>query len=748
MIKKYGASQAAWRFFSEVPGLLPDLLPVVADPTATISPDSKMRGLGKTPSQINFRGHAAGFAKWTQHKASEADVRRWALKPEHGICIQTGRGRWCALDIDVADKAKASKIVCAVQNLFPFYYFPERSREGTGKTLLVFAFAGELPKHVIPVEGGMIEVLGTGQQFIAESGYIDAKTGVAIGRYLWPKGWPVDPPLLTADDFAMLLGELVITFASGDVKIARSKRAFAEEAVTAFPGVDDPVANWLAENWDVYDQDRDGRLFIRCPFEDDHTSDSGPTATAYFPAGTGGYEQGHFDCKHAHCLQRSDGEFREATGYEADQFPDLAGAPSGIDKGIAPGWPKFVRNKSTGLIKGSATNLSKALGCKGMTDMDLAFDEFTAGVVWAPPSEEPPQWRAFDDEHYVDARIALELRGFDDFGDGRFRAGIYHVAKRQAIDTAVEWLDRLVWDGTPRVESFITETCPGVEDRPYIQALSRYIWTALAGRVLKPGVKADMVPVLTGGEGKRKSSWVAALSPNADAFAEVSLKHRDDDTSRKMRGKLVVELAELQGINSRDGEDIKAFIVRQVEEWTPKYMEFTKRFARRCLLFGTTNMEEFLSVKAGFRRWLPFHVSETMDIDKLIAMRDQLWAEGAVMFKQSGVDWSVEHLASDEREEFLETDGWQGPIIRWLLTRDAITKKTPVENPYGWNTTDVLVGVLGYRNNDVKRGDQMRVGDVLNGLGARKKKTRGKGWVYKIEKEQLDFFDLDEGSAL
>ena len=42
--------------------------------------------------------------------------------------------------------------------------------------------------------------------------------------------------------------------------------------------------------------DRDGRVHIRCPWEDQHTSDSGPSATSYFPAGVGGdvmLDEGH-----------------------------------------------------------------------------------------------------------------------------------------------------------------------------------------------------------------------------------------------------------------------------------------------------------------------------------------------------------------------------------------------------------------------------------------------------------------------
>jgi predicted P-loop ATPase len=70
------------------------------------------------------------------------------------------------------------------------------------------------------------------------------------------------------------------------------------------------------------------------------------------------------------------------------------------------------------------------------------------------------------------------------------------------------------------------------------------MWTALAGRVLEPGVKADMVPILVGPQGCGKSSGVEALSPDPAFFTEISFaREDDDDLARKMRGRLVAEIA-------------------------------------------------------------------------------------------------------------------------------------------------------------------------------------------------------------
>lgn|GEM_PF-2153243 len=86
-------------------------------------------------------------------------------------------------------------------------------------------------------------------------------------------------------------------------------------------GEHDEVADWLRMNWNVLGESPDQTaLYILCPWEHEHTIDAGPSSTVYFRAGTGGYAQGHFDCKHSHCSERSDGEFLDAMGYMASDF--------------------------------------------------------------------------------------------------------------------------------------------------------------------------------------------------------------------------------------------------------------------------------------------------------------------------------------------------------------------------------------------------------------------------------------------
>lgn len=751
MSERYGASQEAWLHFSTRLGLTADILPVVSNPDAQISGLSKMAALGKTPSWYNQQRQVAGLAKWTDRVTTAGEVRRWMAEPDYGMCLQTRVVR--AIDIDVPDTAKAEAIADAVAASIGGLCLPMRYRENTGKRLLAFRFEAPMAKRVVPVDGGIVEFLGDGQQFVVDATYIDSKRQVAEGRYLWSPQLPAEIPTLTADELEAVWQNLCLLFGTGEPRIAREKRKGAGALDLI---VHDPVADWLNDNWETYDVGSDGQLFIECPFAGEHSTDSGPTSTAYFPAGTGGYQQGHFVCLHAHCAGRSDADYLDATGFNLAQFEDLGSTVVAADvdagkeaaqgagqadrsaavaraAGLEP-WPTLKRGRDG--IEATADNLTKCLSRPDIVFRHLAYDRFKDELVWAPAEQkrESAQWRTFGDADMTHVRIELERRGFKPMGKEMLRDAIHMVAMRNEIDTAQEWLSRLRWDGVERVERFAVD-CWGWEATPYSLAVGRYVWTALAGRVMEPGVRADMAPILVGPQGLKKTSAIQAMVPNEEFYAEIKLDERDSDASRRMRGKLIGELEELRGLNSRANEEIKAFVSRRRESWVPKFKEFETRFYRRLLLVGTTNEDELLGDATGERRWLPGNC-RFIDLSRIIATRDQLWAEGAARFAMDGVDWQeAEALAPVEHSAFKVGDSWTRPVAAWLRDDSGIDSKLPLDKGYV-TTGEALSAAIGIPIAHQNRGHEMRIGKALRVVGLVRRPRRIDGqreYVYVRE---------------
>lgn len=742
--QRFGATPEVWEHFADKLGLIEDLLPVVSNQHAAISDLSKMQALGKTPSVYNREGKVIGLPKWTALVANEHLVSRWRSEPDYGICIQTRKVR--AFDIDVADRAKAEAIGNAIE-LSTGLKLPMRTRIDSGKRLLAFTYNRPLTKHVVPVDSGIVEVLADGQQFIAAGQHPDGEP------YAWIGGLPTAFPVLTGEQFTAAWDTIVTMFGTGEARIARERRAGSGADLV----VHDDVADWLVENWETYDVGRDGQVYIDCPFSSDHTTDSGPTATAYFPAGTGGYAQGHFVCLHAHCAGREDRDFLDASGYSIAQFDNLGSpdedtppntstavavlGPHG-DEGSTPPihgpfgtiekasiqrastperagleMPTLVRDK-TGKIEPTAENLTRMAAQGAMVFKRISYDAFTDNLVWAPIEQraESARWRQFSDADLVDVQIEMERRGLKPVGKGLLRECVHAAAHLNAIDVAKEWLCRLEWDGVRRIERFAVD-CWGWTDNEYSRAVSKYVWSAMAGRVLQPGVRCDMAPILVGVQGIRKTSAIQAMVPHEDMYAEIKLNDRDDDISRKLRGKLVAELEELRGLNSRELEDIKAFITRRRESWVPKYKEFENFFWRRNIFIGSTNDWSFLADPSGERRWLPGLCEGMLDIERIKAERDQLWAEGAAMFTLEGVMWEdAERLAKIEHPQFKVSDSWERVIISWLEGEPDIAGKRPIDKGYV-TAGEIMVSALGISAAQQNRIHEARVERAMRHLG-------------------------------
>lgn len=318
-LKRWGASPDDWRRLDAL-GLGTDLLPVVSNPIAEIAPKSTLKQLGKTPSLYDRERRVVGIGRWTEHQASDADLRRWGAEPDYGICIITRHTR--AIDIDVENRAVAQAIVRAIEAVLGS--LPIRSRSDSGKCLLAFRLTGTFPKRRMKVEGGIVEFLGDGQQFIAHG------THPKGARYEWSPEQP-SFPWITAEQLELVWASLEAQFA---IETPHESKAPGEARKGPDLDVEDPVADWLETEGLVTSETRRGALVITCPWHEEHSSDTdGTTSTVWFRAGTNGHPQGHFRCQHAHCEHRNRQDFLAAVGYpddRADDFEDLGPDPEAV----------------------------------------------------------------------------------------------------------------------------------------------------------------------------------------------------------------------------------------------------------------------------------------------------------------------------------------------------------------------------------------------------------------------------------
>ena len=422
----------------------------------------------------------------------------------------------------------------------------------------------------------------------------------------------------------------------------------------------------------------------------------------------------------------------------AHGWQDPAREPSEDDFDVVPAdeqeppRPGYRRN-GKGEILALAENIVTAVRAPLECGWHIRYDDFRAEIMLAGDAD-PRGLRAFTDPDYTRLQIRLERLGFLKLSKDGLRDGVGLVADENHIDSAVEWLTGLQHDGVQRIETFLRDYM-AVEDTPYTRAVSRYLWTALAGRVLSPGCEAPMVPVLIGEQGAGKTRAVKALVPAQEFYCELKLDERDDNASRMMRGRLVVELGELRGLHTRDAESIKAFISRTHENFVPKYKEFSVTFARRFLFVGTTNQDEFLADETGERRWLPVRVGRC-DVDRIAADCLQLWAEARAAYERAGnVDWrEAETLAREVHAQHKLSDPWTPIVHEWLMGRGdyACDLGEPPCTRDFLQIHDIADGALGIAKSRLGRNDMMRISKILQGMGYSKRLKRVGGHPTKV----------------
>lgn len=378
-----------------------------------------------------------------------------------------------------------------------------------------------------------------------------------------------------------------------------------------------------------------------------------------------------------------------------------------------------LRRDANGRVLPWVSNVRTVLMHPVHTGMQIAYDSFIDNLVLAPHGFD--EWRQFTDNDYTRIRAWLETRGgFGPVGVEIARSATHLAAEARTMDSAQMWLCNLQWDGIERVEHFVPRYWGG-RGNDYELAVGKYLWTALAARVMDPGCQVDMVPILFGDQGVGKSSGVRAMVPDVSQYTTLRLDEPDDAAARKLRGVLVVELAELRGLNTVEIERIKEFLTRTHERLIPKFKEHAVNMPRRCLFIGTTNNHDALPRDGANRRFLPIETTK-VDVAAIIRDREQLWAEGFLRWQVNGVEWAeASELGSTARHILEQEDVWTDSMAAYVEQN----KGQPIR------IREMLMYAIGLELGEIRYAHERRAAQFLAGLGYERKTLRLDGRVTK-----------------
>lgn len=747
-----GASPGEWDAVIAA-GLLEQMLPVVQNPRLPRSPASALKTVGKVPSQLNAYGEVVGFPQWTKHVTTAEEVAKWRRNLDIGISIRLG-AHMAAIDCDVDDKTVAEGILAIARRYFGDAA-PIRVRADSPRWLMPIRTVGfTTAKRRYTLRCGDVpEILGDGCQFVA------CGTHPRGCRYRWI-GNIKGMPSVTSETFEAFIREMVDTYGTGEELICRgSSRAPAgDDADVIF----DRLYHWIKKNL-PFDERRPGELDIPCPWEHEHSS--GKTldgSTTYYCAGTHGYAAPAFVCLHSHCSSRGlqDFEAWAATkGYERTTAADFEGIEAYLEKEEHTDGTlktqeekdhytecmyrisRFKDEKSGKIAANLSTVVAALQAGRDYCGVDVRHDTFRNTEVYREKATE--DWRPLTDARTIVARkFLLENRGFGSIPRDLMRDAVLAAGYEDTFDSMRDYLERTLpeWDGVDRITDFFRKYC-GAKSTPYEWATARYMWTALYGRATTvQGIKADIVPVLVGKQGARKSTLVRVLAPREDLAGEISLETRDADLARQIRGKVVVEIPELVGMSKKDVAAVKYWISLQKDSYIQKYQERETVAPRRCLMMMTTNVHDFLTDPTGNRRFAPIEVGQ-IDIETVERDRLQLWAQAKVIFEKDGIDHrSVEQLSAEENKKYMYSDPWEEAVSQWLERESLL----PAEARQPLTAAVILEHAIGQAVSRVSPADGRRLATVMGTLGFSLKVARVDGKPARIYQKKVELKDDED----
>lgn len=409
-----------------------------------------------------------------------------------------------------------------------------------------------------------------------------------------------------------------------------------------------------------------------------------------------------------------------------DNVIDLA-ARRHAEKPEPPPWSEGLDRDNDGEPLVNLANAMTALRDAPELDKCLGFDEMQqAAVLLAALPDRPDDRlpRALQDADVSVVQEWLQRHELRRISADVTRQAMEHRARERPFHPVRDYLSGLEWDNVPRLHYWL-RTYLNVKDsefdRKYISQIGLMFMVSMVARIMQPGCKYDYMLVLEGDQGAKKSSLCEVL---AGQWFSDDMPHIGTDAVRlsmHLRGKWLVEAAELSTLDKSEVEELKAFITRRIERYIPKYGRKEVVEPRQCVLVGTTNKDTYLRDETGARRFWPVQVG-AIDAAELARDRDQLFAEAVVRYRAGEPWWPDEAFEAQyikpQQNARYELDAWEQAIETWIKTQ--YIRRTTI--------LDVARDALGFQVPRLGTADQRRIGAVLTHLGWQRG-ARGTGGI-------------------
>lgn len=211
-----------------------------------------------------------------------------------------------------------------------------------------------------------------------------------------------------------------------------------------------------------------------------------------------------------------------------------------------------------------------------------------------------------------------------------------------AVDPITDYFFNLpAWDKKDHIADLVATVRSNDQERFY-KYFRKWLIAVIANALEMDACKNHTCLVITGGQGKFKTTWIENLCPRIlrPYLFTGKINTENKDTLTLLAEYLFINIDDqLSQINRKDENEIKNLITLNHVKYRRPYDPFIMEYPRRASFIGSVNNMEFLTDTTGSRRFLPFYVEEIY-IDKALKVNmDKVYAQAYYLYKQKERYW-------------------------------------------------------------------------------------------------------------
>ncbi|SHI90487.1 Virulence-associated protein E [Hymenobacter daecheongensis DSM 21074] len=270
------------------------------------------------------------------------------------------------------------------------------------------------------------------------------------------------------------------------------------------------------------------------------------------------------------------------------------------------------------------------------TNNELYYNVVKEVVEWRPAGSAAP-YQLLDDYRLNSLSRELTHHGCPMRPDGLYRLLASDFTPR--VDPLQQYFIGLGESPADGTIAQLAATVTVADPATFALYLKKWVVSVVANALTSTGCQNHTCLVLTGGQGRGKTTWLELLCPKplAQQYLFTGKIHVESkDTQLLLSEYLFINIDDqLRTLNKQDENSLKTLITQPSVKVRRPYARLITELPRRASFMGSVNGADFLTDPTGSRRFLPFEVeaidleaAQQVDITAVWREAYQLWKGG------------------------------------------------------------------------------------------------------------------------